>query len=127
MRAAGIDPRHVAALAEVAAHWPPIVVNRADSSVVDGHHRIAAARQLGLRELCVTWFDGSAEDAYLEFVRCNVGHGLPLTLAERRHAARQMLRSHAERSDRAIASVCGALADDDRTPPKGARSGRAGG
>ena len=107
MRAAGIDPRHVAALAEVAAHWPPIVVNRADSSVVDGHHRIAAARQLGLRELCVTWFDGSAEDAYLEFVRCNVGHGLPLTLAERRHAARQMLRSHAERSDRAIASVCG--------------------
>ena len=107
MRAAGIDPRHVAALAEVAAHWPPIVVNRADSSVVDGHHRIAAARQLGLRELCVTWFDGSADDAYLEFVRCNVGHGLPLTLAERRHAARQMLRSHAERSDRAIASVCG--------------------
>jgi ParB-like chromosome segregation protein Spo0J len=107
MRAAGIDPLHVAALAEVAAHWPPIVVNRADSSVVDGHHRIAAARQLGLRELCVTWFDGSAEDAYLEFVRCNVGHGLPLTLAERRQAARQMLRSHAQRSDRAIASVCG--------------------
>ena len=107
MRAAGIDPLHVAALAEVAAHWPPIVLNRADSSVVDGHHRIAAARQLGLRELCVTWFDGSAEDAYLEFVRCNVGHGLPLTLAERRHAARQMLRCYAERSDRAIASVCG--------------------
>ena len=107
MRAAGIDALHVAALAEVAAHWPPIVVNRADLSVVDGHHRMAAARQLGLRELRVTWFDGSAEDAYLEFVRCNVGHGLPLTLAERRQAARQMLRSHSERSDRAIASVCG--------------------
>ena len=107
MRAAGIDPLHVAALAEVATLWPPIVVNRADMSVVDGHHRIAAARQLGLRELRVTWFDGSAEDAYLEFVRCNVGHGLPLTLAERRQAARQMLRSQTERSDRAIASVCG--------------------
>lgn len=107
LRAAGIDPLHVAALAEVAAHWPPIVVNRTDLSVIDGHHRIAAARQLGLRELRVTWFDGSPEDAYLEFVRCNVGHGLPLTLAERRHAARQMLRCYAERSDRAIASVCG--------------------
>jgi ParB-like chromosome segregation protein Spo0J len=110
MRTAGIDPLHVAALAEVAALWPPIVVNRADSSVVDGHHRIAAARQLGLRELSVTWFDGSVEDAYLEFVRCNVGHGLPLTLAERRHAARRMLRSYAERSDRAIAAVCGVSA-----------------
>ena len=30
-----------------------------------------------------------------------------LTLAERRHAARQMLHCYAERSDRAIASVCG--------------------
>jgi ParB-like chromosome segregation protein Spo0J len=110
MRAAGIDPLHVAALAEVAALWPPIVVNRADSSVIDGHHRIAAARQLGLRELSVTWFEGSVEDAYLEFVRCNVGHGLPLTLAERRHAARRMLRCYAERSDRAIAAVCGVSA-----------------
>lgn len=107
LRAAGIDPLHVAALAEVAELWPPIVLNRADSSLIDGHHRIAAARQLGLRELRVTWFDGSPDDAYLEFVRCNVGHGLPLTLAERRHAARQMLHCYAERSDRAIASVCG--------------------
>ena len=107
MRAAGIDPLHVAVLAEVVAEWPPILLSRADSSVIDGHHRVAAARQLGLRELRASWFDGSPEDAYLEFVRRNVGHGLPLTLAERRHAARRMLGCRPERSDRAIASVCG--------------------
>jgi ParB-like chromosome segregation protein Spo0J len=107
MRAAGIDPLHVAALAEVAAHWPPIIVNRSDSTVIDGQHRVAAARQLGLRKLSAIWFDGSPDEVYIEFVRRNVGHGLPLTLAERRAAARQMLRGQGGRSDRAIASVCG--------------------
>jgi ParB-like chromosome segregation protein Spo0J len=107
MRAGGIDPLHVAALAEVASHWPPIVVSRSDSTVIDGQHRVAAARQLGLRKLTATWFDGSADEIYIEFVRRNVGHGLPLTLAERRAAARQMLRGQGGRSDRAIASVCG--------------------
>jgi len=107
LRAAGIDPSHVAALAEVPTSWPPILVNRANRSVVDGQHRIAAARQLGMRELKVTWFDGSPDDTYFEFVRRNVVHGLPLTLAERRAAARHMLKSQRRRSDRAIASVCG--------------------
>jgi hypothetical protein len=60
-----------------------------------------------MREVQVTWFDGSPDDTYIEFVRRNVVHGLPLTLAERRAAARQMLKSHHRRSDRAIASVCG--------------------
>ena len=120
LRAAGIDPLHVAALAEVAAHWPPIVLNRADASVIDGHHRIAAARQLGLRELRVTWFDGSPDDAYLEFVRCNVGHGLPLTLAERRHAARQMLRCYRRALGSGHCLGLRRLADDDRAPAQGA-------
>ena len=107
LRERGIDPAHVAALAEVASEWPPIVVNRADASVVDGHHRVAAAKQLGLRELRVTWFDGSPDDSYVEFVRRNVHHGLPLTLAERRLAARRILCSSPDRSDRGIAGVCG--------------------
>src|SRR6266516_639835 len=77
-REEGLDSGHVATLAELGGAWPPIVVRRDDRSVVDGQHRVAAARRLGLRRLQVTWFDGSAEDAFVEFVRCNVGHGLPL-------------------------------------------------
>jgi len=107
LRVEGLDARHVATLAELAGAWPPIVVRRDDGSVVDGQHRVAAARRLGLATLQVTWFDGSAEDAFVEFVRCNVGHGLPLGLGERRSAASRILRSHPERSDRSVASVCG--------------------
>ncbi len=107
LRVEGLDARHVATLAELGGGWTPIVVRRDDRSVVDGQHRVAAARRLGLGTLQVTWFDGSAEDAFVEFVRCNVGHGLPLGLAERRSAASRILRSHPERSDRSVASVCG--------------------
>ncbi len=107
LRAEGLDAGHVATLAELAGAWPPILVRRDDGSVVDGQHRVAAARRLGLGTLQVKWFAGSAEDAFVEFVRCNVGHGLPLGLAERRSAAGRILRSHPERSDRSIASVCG--------------------
>jgi ParB-like chromosome segregation protein Spo0J len=107
LRERGIDPAHVATLAEVPASWPPIVVNRADGSIIDGQHRVAAAKQLGLRALRAVWFEGSPEDGYVEFVRRNVGHGLPLTLAERRHAARRIVCSLPDLSDRGIAVVCG--------------------
>jgi len=40
-------------------------------------------------------------------VRCNVGHGLALTLDERRAATRRILLTHPDLSDRAVASVCG--------------------
>ena len=106
-RERGVDPAHVAALAEVAESWPPIVVNRADRVVVDGQHRVAAAKQLGMREVEVIWFDGSDLESHLEFVRRNVSHGLPLTLAERRAAARRFVTSCPELSDRGIAAVCG--------------------
>src|SRR5262245_7339861 len=107
LRERGIDHAHVAALAEVVASWPPIVVHRTTRLVIDGQHRVAAAKLLGLRELAATFFDGSPDDAYVEFVRRNVGHGLPLTLADRRHAARRIVDMRPDLSDRGIAAVCG--------------------
>lgn len=106
-RANGIDAAHVARLAEMPEKWPPIVVRRGDSTVIDGQHRVAAARGLGLKHVRAVWFEGSNDDAYIEFVRCNVGHGLPLSLEERREAVRHILRTHADRSDRGIAAICG--------------------
>jgi len=107
LRSTGLDPAHVATLAELVDTWPPIVVRRADHTVVDGQHRLAAAVKLGLRHVRAVFFDGSADDAYVEFVRCNVGHGLPLSIDERRAAVRRILATHAERSDRGIAELCG--------------------
>ena len=106
-RERGIDHAHVALLAEVTESWPPIVVSRRDRAVIDGQHRVAAAKQLGLKRLRAVYFDGSADDAYLEFVRRNVVHGLALTLDERRAAVRRILLTHPELSDRSVASVCG--------------------
>ncbi len=106
-RERGIDRGHVALLAEVPESWPPIVVSRRDGSVIDGQHRVAAARHLGIERLCAVFFDGSPDDAFVEFVRCNVGHGLALTLDERRAALRRILLTHSDLSDRGLASVCG--------------------
>jgi ParB-like chromosome segregation protein Spo0J len=129
LRAGGLDAAHVATLAELAPNWPPVVVRRADRTVIDGQHRIAAATRLGLPSLPAVLFDGTADDAYVEFVRCNVGHGLPLSLDERRAAVRRILRTHPERSDRGIAELCGvspktvARMRDRRAAKGGARRG----
>ena len=83
LRAGGINEAHVAALAEVSDSWPPIVVTE-DHTLVDGHHRFAAARLLELERISAVVFKGSRADAYVEAVRSNVWHGMPLTLSERR-------------------------------------------
>jgi hypothetical protein len=52
-------------------------------------------------------FVGSREEALLEAIRSNTEHGLPLSLADRRGAARRLLSANPEWSDRRIASACG--------------------
>jgi ParB-like chromosome segregation protein Spo0J len=105
-REAGLCPDHVAQLVAARGSWPPIVVTPA-GTVVDGAHRVAAARRLGLRRIEAVIFDGGPEDAFVEFVRRNVVHGLLLTLRERKHAAVRILRVHASWSDRRVAELCG--------------------
>jgi len=106
-RAGGIDAGHVRALQELGGRWPPILVASTDRTVVDGLHRVHAARALGLAHLPCEFFTGGEEEAFAEFVRRNASHGLPLTLEEREAAARRMLRSHPDWSDRRVASTCG--------------------
>lgn len=105
-RARGLDADHVRTLAELDGQWPPIVINRADGRVVDGHHRLAAARSLGMRSIPAVYYEGPPEATFVEFVRRNVEHGLPLTLAERREAATRILRACSDWSDRRVAKLC---------------------
>jgi ParB-like chromosome segregation protein Spo0J len=107
VRAEGLNPGHVALLAEAVHQWPPIVVWGERNLVVDGHHRVAAARHLGHRSVPAVRLLGTAEDAYIESVRANLHHGLPLTLHDRRRAAHRILVHHAGWSDRRIAAMCG--------------------
>jgi ParB-like chromosome segregation protein Spo0J len=105
-RERGLDAGHVQVLKELEGRWPPIVVSRADGSVVDGLHRVHAALGVGLAHLPCVFFTGDEGEAYAEFVRLNTAHGLPLSLAERESAAGRILASHPEWSDRRIAATC---------------------
>jgi hypothetical protein len=105
-REAGLSEEHVQRLVALGGHWPPVLVNRADGSVIDGAHRVEAARHLGLDRLEAWYFDGGAEEAFVEFVRRNVHQGLPLTLSERKRAAEHVLMTYPEWSDRRIAELC---------------------
>ena len=108
LRSEGLDERHVAALAELEGRWPPILVWGRNSDVVlDGAHRLAAAKRIGRDTVEVIVFHGNADEAFVETVRRNIGHGLPLSVPDRAVAAQQVLRRHPDWSDRRIAEACG--------------------
>ncbi|MEU6720997.1 hypothetical protein ABZ897_56910 [Nonomuraea sp. NPDC046802] len=125
----------MAVLAETDGPLPPILVRRSDLRVIDGMHRLIAARVRGQQNIDVEFFDGTAEDAFLRAVQANVTHGLPLTQADRRAAATRIIISHPHMSDRAIAQVSGLGAktvaslrrrSTESTPRLNARVGRDG-
>lgn len=124
------DRDHIAALAACFDDLPPIVVLEPGRVVVDGLHRVMAARQLGRETIDGVAFTGTAEDAYVEAVRANVTHGKALTLEERRAAVRRILGTHPDWSDRRVARVCGlaghTVAEErqrSRSPVAGVRVG----
>jgi ParB-like chromosome segregation protein Spo0J len=103
----GINKSHVEILAQLGAIWPPIVVRRENFEIIDGLHRYYAAKSVGNPSLKCHFFDGDHGDAFVESVRLNVNHGLPLSLREREAAAIRVLGVHSEWSDRRIGSACG--------------------
>lgn len=101
------DPNHVAALAEVLDEVPPILVHSSTMRVIDGVHRVLAARSIGQATIRALMFEGDETAAHVEAVYRNVVHGKPLTLAEREAAAGKFLELVPEWSDRRIATVSG--------------------
>jgi ParB-like chromosome segregation protein Spo0J len=75
--------------------------------VIDGMHRVRAAIMNDQRKIEVRFFDGTDRDAFVLAVRANIGHGLPLSLADREAAASRIVMSHPQWSDRAIAEAVG--------------------
>lgn len=107
----GEDPAHVRLLIEIDHELPPILVHRQTMSVIDGRHRLRAAILRGEQQIAVKFFDGDERDAFIVGVRANIGHGFPLSLADRRAAAARIMELHPEWSDRAIAAASGLSAD----------------
>jgi ParB-like chromosome segregation protein Spo0J len=109
-RLEGVSSEHVRALAEADGALPPILVHRATMQVIDGMHRLNAARLTGRERIDAEFFEGSNEEAFLLAVRANISHGLPLNLADRRAAAKRIMAENPRLSDRAIAATTGLAA-----------------
>ena len=107
VRIAGVDESHVAMLAEAPGQLPPIVVHAATMTVVDGAHRVHAARARGESCIEAILVDVNATDAFVLAVGLNTRHGLPLSRADRRIAVTRILQCHPDWSDRRIATVAG--------------------
>lgn len=101
------DAHHVAALTEVLDQVPPIIVHARTMRVIDGVHRVHAARAKGRSTIRAVLFDVDETDAHIEAIRSNVAHGKPLTLAEREEAATHILELVPAWADRRIAVVAG--------------------
>ncbi len=107
LRTGGLSETHISLLMQVASPWPPIVVWGDRGLIIDGSHRVEAARRLNRTSLRAVQFRGTFDEAYVESVRLNVRHGLPLTMDDRRRAAAWMVRRHSDWSNMRIAELCG--------------------
>ncbi|MDL4818691.1 ParB/RepB/Spo0J family partition protein [Actinomadura opuntiae] len=101
------DDDHIQVLSETDTELPPILVHRNTLQVIDGMHRLRAAQRRGDTAIAVRYFDGDEREAFVQAVRLNSEHGLPLTLADRKNAALRIMNYHPEWSDRAIAALVG--------------------
>jgi ParB-like chromosome segregation protein Spo0J len=106
-RSTGENIDHVRTLADTSTELPPIIVHRGSMRVIDGAHRLRAARLRGQQQIAVRFFDGDENAAFVLAVRTNVAHGLPLSLADRKAATAHIVASHSHWSDKMIASVTG--------------------
>jgi hypothetical protein len=101
-----VSSAHLDLVAERAGAWGPLLVSQS-GRIMDGHYRYLAARRLGHSFVECVIFKGDEREAFVEGVRRNVAHGLPLTLRERKSAASRILTFDPGWSDRMIAEVCG--------------------
>lgn len=106
-RLAGENAEHIKLLAATTADVPPILVHRRTMRVIDGAHRLQAARLRGDETIAVRFFDGDDAEAYLLGVDANIKHGLPLSQADREAAAERILALYPLWSDRAVAAAAG--------------------
>ncbi|WP_051203525.1 ParB/RepB/Spo0J family partition protein [Streptomyces thermolilacinus] len=103
-RTQGLDQEYVDALVALEAELPPIVVHHPSGRVVDGMHRLAAARARGDRSISAFLLDLPERSLFAVAVSLNIAHGKPLTHGDRLAAAARILRDNPALSDRYVAS-----------------------
>jgi hypothetical protein len=82
-RLQGESQTHIRILADIDGGLPPILLHRASMRALDGMHRVRAALLRADTAIQAVFFDGDANAGFVEAVRANITHGLPLTAADR--------------------------------------------
>ncbi len=125
LRAGGTSDAHVRLLADAASdtQLPPILVQDDGWRVIDGNHRLAAARLRGDHAIRARFVDCTDAEALVLAMTANAAHGLPLSRADRVAGARRVLAAHPDWSDRALAGITGLSAKTiaSGSPPPRAR------
>lgn len=103
-----VNPEHVEALV-LAETFSPIVVGSFSTTsgdarllVVDGHHRLEAAKRLQHETIEVRVFTGTVSEAVDYAYQSNLRNGLSLTLPEKKSYALKLLSDEPGLSDREI-------------------------
>lgn len=109
LRVTGTDPAHVQMLSEVTSvsEIPPILVQRDSLRIIDGAHRVEAAKARGEKTIRARLINCADNSAYILAVKANTLHGLPLSRADRVAGAQRILGWHPDWSDRAIGIATG--------------------
>ncbi|MET9410902.1 ParB N-terminal domain-containing protein [Streptomyces sp. NPDC002935] len=109
LRQSGTDAAHIQLLVDAAgsAQLPPVLVQVDGCRIIDGLHRLEAARLRGDDTIRARFVDCSNSEALVIAMKANGAHGLPLSKADRVSGAQRVLSSHPDWSDRAIAGITG--------------------
>jgi ParB-like chromosome segregation protein Spo0J len=122
----GEDPEHVRRLAESQDPLPPILVQRRGLRVIDGMHRLLAARLRGAEKIEARLVDCDSVAGFVLAVRANVTHGLPLPLTDRKAAALRILSDFPGWSNQRVGTAVGLAGKTVaalRECPSGSKSG----
>lgn len=137
LRQSGTDAAHIQLLVDAAgsAELPPILVQIDGYRIIDGLHRLEAARLRGDSSIKARFVGCSDSEALVIAMKANSSHGLPLSKTDRVSGAQRVLGSHPDWSDRAVARITGLSAktiaslrekSGEGTPLDGKRIGRDG-
>lgn len=107
VRVGGLDADRLAALAAEVDTWPPVVAYRPDLTVIDGAHRVEAARRLGIGQVAVRWFEGTRAEALIASVTLNDEAGTPVGATDREAVLVELMSELPQWSDRRIAAAVG--------------------
>ena len=108
LRRGGTNAAHVQLLIDAdSSELPPILVQEDGCRVIDGLHRLEAAKLRGDHVIKARFLDCSDSEALVLAMEANSAHGLPLSKPDRVSGAKRVLTAYPDWSDRAIAGVTG--------------------